>query len=186
MTPERLPGEIGEIELVSRTVRGRRTILLGGVAALAAGGAAAAVFAASNHASNTASVSPENRLIVLDHSIGPVSLGESRKRVEKALGPGTRMQRCGATYFGGRLEVNYCPKEYPTKYVAGIWTHWAGFHTRSGLRVGASRQMASSIPGMTCGSGFCDHYLRPRHADGPVTDITTRHRTVTEIGVFFG
>jgi hypothetical protein len=186
MTPKRLLGEIGAIELISRGVRGRRTILLGGVAALAVGGAAAAVIAASNHASNTESVPPMNRLIVLDRSIGPVWLGESRKSVEKALGHGTRTGRCGAAYFGGRLEVNYCPKEEPTKYVAGIWTHWAGFHTRSGLRVGASRQKASSIPGMTCGSGFCDHYLRPRHADGPVTDITTRHRTVTEIGVFFG
>ena len=140
----------------------RRTILLGGVAALAVGGVGAAVFAASN-ASNTSSVSPENRLIVLDYSIGPVWLGESRKSVEKAFGPGTRSGRCGASYFGGRLEVNYCPKEDPTRYVAAIWTHWAGFHTRSGLRVGASRQMASSIPGVICGSGYCDHYLRPRH-----------------------
>jgi hypothetical protein len=83
-------------------------ILLGGVAALAAGGAA---FAGSNHAANTASVLPKNRLIVLDQSIGPVPLGESRTSVEKALGRGTKTHRGVVTYFGGRLQVNYWFKE---------------------------------------------------------------------------
>jgi hypothetical protein len=160
--------------------------LLGGVAVLVAGVAAAAVYAAPNHATNTATISPKNRLIVLDQSIGSVRLGESRTRVEKAFGPGTRTHRGVVTYFGGHLRIDYWDKQHPTTYVAGIWTRWAGFHTRSGLRVGAGRQKASSIPGMTCGAGGCNHYLRPRHADGPLTDITTRHRRITEIGILFG
>jgi hypothetical protein len=165
-------------------VKGRQTAFLVCIAALAATGAVVAYVASSLHAAKT--TLPKNRVIVLDHSIGPVWLGESRTSLQNALGPGRRRQRCVAAYFGGRLVVDFCPKEDPTNNVAAIWTSWGGFHTRSGLRIGASRQQAASISGMSCGVGLCTHYLRPRHADGAVTEVTTRHGRVTKIRVFFG
>jgi len=139
----------------------------------------------TRHASERSTSTPANRLVVLNQSIGPVRLGESRVALEKTLGRGTR-EPCGASYFGGRLLVGFCPKDTPVAYVAVISTRWAGFHTRSGLRVGASREKASSLPGMICGVGFCDEYIRPRHADGPLTDIRTRHRRVTAILIGYG
>jgi hypothetical protein len=131
-------------------------------------------------------VPPKNPLVVLDHSIGPVRLGELRKSVEKALGPGHTIARGEVTYFGGRLTVNYWFKETLANYVAVIETHWPGFHTDSGFRVGASRQAAASIPRMTCGAGECGRYLLPRHADGPMTQIYMRHGRVTEIDIGYG
>jgi hypothetical protein len=53
---------------------------------------------------------PANRLIVLGSSIGPVSLGERRATVRRALGPGKRTIRGVFLYFGGRLRVSYSGK----------------------------------------------------------------------------
>jgi hypothetical protein len=133
-------------------------------------------------------VLPKNPLVVLDYSIGPVRLGESRESVEKALGPGhvIRGYRGDVSYFGGRLTVNYYFQETLTSSVRAIQTSWPGFHTRSGFRVGASRQAAASIPRMQCGDGECGRYLLPRHADGPLTQIYLRHGRVTEIDIAYG
>jgi hypothetical protein len=162
-------------------------MILPGIVVLVAGGVAAAALAATSTATaRTAPASPKNRLIVVDESIGPVRLGESRKRLEKALGRGAKIDRFLMSDFGGRLRVAYGDHGVLRAYVTGVGTRWAGFHTRSGLRVGASRQKASSLPGAICGVDFCDHYLRPRHADGPLTDIRTRHRRITWISISHG
>jgi hypothetical protein len=81
---------------------------------------------------------PGKRLIVPGRSIGPIWLGESRKRVEKAFGPG-RSTRGGVRYLGGHVLVTYSYHDAPTTYVAYLETRWRGFHTRSGARVGATR-----------------------------------------------
>ncbi len=123
---------------------------------------------------------PKSRLIVLERSIGGVRLGEPRHDVVKALGPGTVVRRGEVSYFGGRLTVDYWFKQTLTRSVEGIWTHWPGFHTRSGLRVGSSRARLIRVPRMQCGEGECSRYAVPRYADGPGTEITTRHQRITE------
>jgi hypothetical protein len=85
-----------------------------------------------------AQAKPGRHLIVPGKSIGPIWLGESRKRVERAFGPG-RSTKGGVRYLGGRVLVTYDYHDAPTKYVASLETRWSGFHTRSGARVGSTR-----------------------------------------------
>lgn len=145
-----------------RRVRRRRLLLiaaLAGVAALALGLTLAlrpggpATPRTSGAGASGQSVLPKDRLIVLDRSIGPVRLGESRTSVEKVLGRGTPIRKgdaAGAYYFGRRLLVTYGDHGILRPYVVTISTTLPAFHTASGLHVGASAASLRRNPHLTC------------------------------------
>jgi hypothetical protein len=141
---------------------------------------AAAVSCSSSHraakglegVSGSSSALPKNRLIVLGRSIGGVSLGEPRKTVEKAFGHGKSRERGVVSYFGGRLLVIYWFHDQLTTRVDGLVTRWGGFRTRSGVRIGTSRQALSALH-VTCRDEECV-LAAGRLPDAPGTIFTMR------------
>jgi hypothetical protein len=152
------------------------------VAALALLAIAPAVFSGCG-GSGSRQPTLQNRLIVLGHSIGGIRLGEPRRSVEKALGRGMSKRRGLVWYFGGRLLVDYWFHDGLTTRVEGLETRWAGFHTRSGVHVGSSRQELGGLH-VTCGDGECSR-AAGRMPDAPGTVFTTRHGKVVQIDVFY-
>ena len=102
----------------------------------------------------TASAFSQNRLIVLDRSIGRVHLGESRGDLENALGRGTSSHGW-VSYFGGRLLVDYTFKVRKTRHVQALVTGWSGFRTHSAIHVGSTVQEVRRRLHIPCGSGSC-------------------------------
>ena len=127
---------------------------------------------------------PANRLIVLGRSIGPLSLGERRSAVRRALGPGTQVRHGLVSYFGGRLVVNYWFHDELTRRVTEIETTWDGFHTRSGVRVGTSREDLH-IPRGSCLGEFCG-VAASQGPDAPGTGFRIRNQKVARISVGYG
>ena len=136
----------------------------------------------SQGVSPSGSVHPKS-LIVLGHSIGEISLGEPRKSVEKAFGHGALRRRGLVWYFRGRLRVDYWFHDRLTTRVEGLETRWGGFHTRSGVHVGTSRQALHALK-VTCGDGECSR-AAGRRPDAPGTVFTMRHGKVAEIDIFY-
>jgi len=126
---------------------------------------------------------PQTRLIALGHSVGGIRLGEPRRSVEKALGPGESRGRGLVWYFGGRLRVDYWFHDGLTTRVEGLETRWGGFHTRSGVHVGSSRQELRALH-VACSSGECSRKAG-RMPDAPGTVFTMRHGKVAQIDVFY-
>jgi hypothetical protein len=114
---------------------------------------------------------PGRWLIVPGGSIGGVTLGESRKQVEKAFGPGVSTRRGLVTYAGGRILVNYWFHDRLEKWVAFLQTRWGGFHTRSGVHVGSSRRELRRIYA-TCDSKTGCHLLEGPWPDALATSFT--------------
>src|SRR6266542_647442 len=112
-----------------------------------------------------------------------IRLGEPRKRVEKAFGPGRSEQRGLVRYFGGRLLVDYWFHDGLTTRVQGLETRWGGFHTGSGVHVGSSREELRALH-MACGNGECSRQARPM-PDAPGSIFTMRHGKVAEIDIFY-
>jgi hypothetical protein len=167
-----------------------RVVSVAAVCALLFASAALAGCSSSHHAADagarvspTTSSLPKNRLIVLGHSIAGISLGEPRKRVEKAFGHGTTTRRGLVTYFGGRLQVDYWFHDRLTTRVEGLETRWPGFHTRSGVRVGTSRQALRALH-VPCGDGRCSRAAGPM-PDAPGTVFTMQHGRVAQIDIFY-
>jgi hypothetical protein len=122
------------------------------------------------------------RLIVPGGSIGGIRLGESRKQVEKAFGPGRSTSRGLVSYFGGHLVVNYWFHDRLEKWVAYLQTRWGGFHTSSGVHVGSSRQELRRIYA-TCDTKTECHVLEGPWPDALATGFTMRNGKVVEIAV---
>lgn len=131
----------------------------------------------------TPAARPGRRLIVPGGSIGGIRLGEPRQEVEKAFGPG-RSMRHGLirSYFGGHVLLTYVFHDSQEKWVAGLWTRWAGFHTRSGIHVGSSRQELRRIYA-TCDDRTECHLLEGPWPDALATSFTLRKGKVAEIGM---
>jgi hypothetical protein len=127
---------------------------------------------------------PQNRLIVLGHSIGGIRLGEPRRSVEKAFGPGRSRRRGLVWYFGGRVLVDYWFHDQLTSRVEEVETRWGGFHTRSGVHIGSSRQALRALH-VTCGDRECSR-ASGRMPDAPGTVFTMRHGKVAQIDIFYG
>jgi hypothetical protein len=127
---------------------------------------------------------PHNRLIVLDDSIGGVRLDEPRRSVEKQLGRGTPKGRGLVSYFGGRLFVDYVFHDGLTTRVEAVYTRWTGFHTRSGVRVGSSREQLGDLH-LTCSNGICGR-AASQMPDAQGTEFTMRNGRVVEIVVSYG
>jgi hypothetical protein len=129
------------------------------------------------------STPPKNRLIVLGDSIAGISLGEPRKRVEKAFGQGEARRRGLVWYFGGRLLVDYWFHDRLTMRVEEVETRWGGFHTRSGVHIGTSRQALRALH-VTCGDVECSR-AAGRMPDAPGTVFSMRHGKVAQIDIFY-
>jgi hypothetical protein len=125
----------------------------------------------------------ENRLIVLGHSIGGIRLDEPRRDVENALGHGSSRGRGLVWYFGGRLLVDYWFHDGLTTRVESLETSWDGFHTRSGVHVGSSRQELRALH-VTCGDGRCS-LAAGQVPDAPGTAFTMRHGKVVQIDISY-
>jgi len=132
--------------------------------------------------SPSSSTHPKNRMIVPGDSIAGISLGEPRKSVEKAFGRGKSTRRGLVWYFGGRLQVDYWFHDRLTTRVEGLETRWRGFHTRSGVRIGTSRQALRALH-VTCGDGECSR-AAGRMPDAPGTVFSMRHGKVAQIDIF--
>ncbi len=137
----------------------------------------------SHHAARSSAAQPKSRLIVLGQSIAGIRLGEPRKSVEKAFGPGRSGRRGLVRYFGGRLLVDYWFHDGLTTRVQGLETRWGGFHTGSGVHVGSSREELRALH-MACGNGECSRQARPM-PDAPGSIFTMRHGKVAEIDIFY-
>ena len=126
---------------------------------------------------------PGRRLIVPGGSIGGIRLGESRKDVQKAFGPGQSTgQGVFRSYFGGHLLLTYVFHDSPEKYVTGLQTRWGGFRTRSGVHVGSARQELHRIYA-TCDDKTECHLLEGPWPDALATSFTMRNGKVAEIGI---
>lgn len=134
--------------------------------------------------SPSSSAPPMNHLIVLGDSIAGVSLGEPRRSVEKALGPGRSTRRGLVWYVGGRLLVDYWFHDGLTTRVEALETRWGGFHTRSGVHVGSSRQELRALH-VACARGECSR-AAGQMPDAPGTVFTMRRGKVAQIDVFYG
>jgi hypothetical protein len=127
----------------------------------------------------TASGSSQNRLIVLNRSIGRVHLRESRSDVERALGRGTSSHGW-VSYFGGRLLVDYTYKTRKTRHVQALVTGWSGFHTHSASHVGSTVQDVRRRLHIACGRG-----CTIGGPGKPSTIVFTRHGKVARIEVLY-
>jgi hypothetical protein len=114
------------------------------------------------------------RGIVLDHSIGPVSVLETRAAVERVLGrgrpgkPDLREHWVIVRYPDAGLKVGYSSRTAMDRiheHVVFVLTTSPRFRTPRGAGVGSLPKAVSSIPGMTCYGGSspyaCEHGMAP-------------------------
>jgi len=168
-----------------------RVVSVAAVCTLLLAAAALVGCSSSHHAAKDVSEGPSppgsarpNRLIVLGESIAGISLGDTRKSVERAFGHGKSSRRGLVRYFGGRLLVDYWFHDELTTRVKGLETRWAGVHTRSGLHVGSSRQELRALH-VACAEEECSQ-AAGRMPDAPGTVFTIRHGKVARIEIFYG
>jgi len=114
------------------------------------------------------------RGIVLDHSIGSVSLLETRAAVERVLGRG-RLESADlhehwltVRYPNASLRVGYSSHtkmDRVHEQVVFVMTTSPSYRTPSGVGVGSLAKTVSSIRGMTCYGGSppltCQHAMAP-------------------------
>lgn len=125
---------------------------------------------------------PGGHLIVLGDSIGGVWLDESRKSVEKALGKGKPSGRGVVSYFGGHLLVDYEFHDRVYRRVSYVTTRWRGYHTRSGVHVGSTRQALRPLYVSCVGKSEC-HLLAGPWPDALASVFTIRGGKVAEIDI---
>ena len=128
-----------------------------------------------------AQAKPARHLIVLGGSIGPIRLGESRRRVEKLFGRGTPAHAGSAWYFGHRLLVSYEWHDAIHPWVTRLDTSWPGYRTRSDIHVGSSPRDLRRIFVTTCASRGGCYLLGGPWPDALATSFTMRHGRVVRI-----
>jgi hypothetical protein len=126
---------------------------------------------------------PGRDRIVLGDSIGPIRLGESRKRLEKELGPGRSARGGLVRYLGGRVLVDYGFHDALYKGVMYLETRSSGFHTRSRVHVGSSRQALRSLY-PTCENQEC-HVLQGPWPDALATVFRMKDGKVAAIDITY-
>ena len=125
---------------------------------------------------------PRRHLIVLGSSIGDVWLGESRQKVENALGMGRRRGHGVVSYPRQHLLVDYDFHDRIYPWVSYVETRWSGYHTRSGVHVGSTRQGLGPLY-VSCASKTDCTLQAAAMPDAPGTFFTLRHDTIVEIAV---
>lgn len=104
--------------------------------------------------------SSRSRTIVLDRSIGPVTLLERLDKVERALGKGQTLhnnEHYGhyVRYASVALDVAYAPGRHGEVAFA-ILTTSSRYRTRDGVGVGSSLRQVRAIKGIECFNGGLD------------------------------
>jgi hypothetical protein len=104
----------------------------------------------------------QSQTIVLEHSIGPVTLRESLQDVERAIGQGRTIH--DDQHFGHEirypdgLDVFYAPGPKDEEAVFAVLTTSPSYRTSAGLGVGSSLGDVKALSGVTChGSAACQH-----------------------------
>jgi len=124
---------------------------------------------------------PASGVIVPGKSIGEIRLGDKRKAVEKAFGPGTPGRYRGfVTYFGGHVVVSYEFHGGIYDFVTRLSTRWPGYHMRSGVHIGSTAKDLRRLF-VTCGPNSQCSLLEGQWPDALATTFTTRHGKVTGI-----
>jgi hypothetical protein len=126
-------------------------------------------------------VKPGRSQIVLGDSIGPIRLGESRKRLEREFGRGRPARGDIVGYLGGRVLVDYDFHDALYKGVMYLETRSSGFHTRSGVHVGSSRRALRSLY-PTCENQEC-HVLQGPWPDALATVFRMKSGKVVAIDI---
>ena|SRR5437016_1152670 len=170
--------------------RARRRRYLVGLAVVAAGALALALAFELRHgmpsrggiAAPSPTRVPNDRLIVPGVSIGGIRFGTPRRDVEKRLGTGKPVHRDLVWYMGERLEVVYSFHGAYTGRVQALITTWPGFETRSGVRVGSTREGVRTALHFPCGGGTCSRGLT-QTPDAQGTILSMRNGKVAEIFV---
>jgi hypothetical protein len=131
------------------------------------------------------SSSKQSRTIVLDRSIGPVSLREPIQDIQHTLGKGVTIhndQHYGhyVRYRKAGLDVAYAPG--PSGEVAfAILTTSPGYRTRRGVGVGSAESEVVKIAGTRCSSRRgCQHGAAYRK---PGTAFSLRNGKVWRIAI---
>jgi hypothetical protein len=135
---------------------------------------------------------PIPTLIRPSASIGPVTIGESRAKVEVRLGPG-KSEPLGdaASFLSARvrypaagLEVSYS-KSATRPIVLQVATQSSRYHTRSGIRIGSVIDRLGGLVPVTCRGRFavrsCDVGKAPH--SGPAMNFHARSGRIDRISL---
>jgi len=160
------------------------------------------LLACGGEAARGAAGSAVTPTIVLDRSIGGVSLGETRGSVERRIGRGflvsartdvSRGRRSHVerlAYDAAGLYVTYVSSGGPSREarVAVLETTWPSFRTPQGVHVGSPLTAVRAIPGVRCYASVCQHGYAGRGAASPGTSflVDPVRRRVVRIVVAFG
>jgi hypothetical protein len=126
---------------------------------------------------------PASHLIVPGESIGPIWLGESRKAIERAVGPGTPLHGpLEVSYLRGHIVVDYVFHDTPTHFAESLATRWSGYRTSSGVGVGSPRKDMRRIYATCEGKTDC-YLLQGPWADALATLFAMRNGRITGIGI---
>ena len=135
---------------------------------------------------------PIPTLIRPSASIGPVTIGESRAKVEallgrgrpEALGKDTRFLSARIAYPRAGLEISYS-KSALHPIVLWVVTQSPRYHTRSGIGIGSQIDRLAGVVPLTCRGQFavrsCDVGASP-HA-GPAMTFHARNGRVDRISL---
>jgi hypothetical protein len=122
--------------------------------------------------------------IVLDRSIGPVSVREALSKVERTLGKGTTLhndQHYGhyVRYAKLGLDVAYAPGPHGEAAFA-ILTTARRYRTHEGVGVGSTERQVAAIKGVDCSFANCVHGSTHNK---PGTFFNLRNGKVWRVGI---
>jgi hypothetical protein len=127
---------------------------------------------------------PGKRRIVLGDSIGGIRLNESRKEVQRALGPGKPGPLGSTRYFGGRLVVGYEFHDGIYNFVTYLEARGPGYRVSgSGIHVGSPRQDLRRLYVSCYSKGKACILEAGPWPDPAGTDFSVRHGKVVSITV---
>jgi hypothetical protein len=140
--------------------------------------------------------------IVLDRSIAGVRLGQTRRSIERRIGPGYvvsvradtstkprgQVERVG--YDAAGLYVTYVSAGASARALAAgramvLETTWTSFRTPQGVHVGSSLAAVEAIPGVHCFGAVCQHGFVAR-GSGTSFLVDPVRKKVVRIVVSFG
>jgi hypothetical protein len=145
----------------------------------------------------------ENRLIVLDHSIGGVALQETRAQVERRLGSGfvlrtqdqkppePRLHVEDVLYAKDGLDIGYVshnssPSSLARGRVVVVLTQSPRYRTPAGIHVGSSATRLRTIKGLKCFEEECQHGFKAFNHRGTSFRLDYPDGKVIRIAIAYG